>query len=113
MGAYALNRAQAVAGNPAAQVISFLVPPGATPYNVGDGLLPSDLDGPALPPAGRPNFFVGSMDNNGPYGAPADALTLWKFTANFTNPPASTFVLANTIPVAPFNSILALCGGHS
>ena len=86
VGAYALNRAQAVAGNPAAQVISFLAPPGGTPYNVGDGLLPSDLDGPTLPPAGSPNYFVGSMDNNGPYGAPQDALTLWKFTANFATP---------------------------
>ncbi|MEO5721921.1 MAG: hypothetical protein ABIR71_10680 [Chthoniobacterales bacterium] len=111
VGAYALNRAQAVAGNPAAQVISFLAPPGATPYNLGDGLLPSDLDGPLLPPANSPNFYVGSMDNNGPYGAPQDALTLWKFTANFTNPPASSFVLANTIPVAAFNSILGICGG--
>ena len=40
-------------------------------YNLGDGLLPSDLDGPTLPPAGQPNFFVGSQDNNGPYGAPS------------------------------------------
>ncbi len=111
VGAYAINRAQAVAGNPLTQVISFLVPPGGTPYNLGDGLLPSDLDGPMLPPAGRPNFFVGSMDNNGPYGAPQDALTLWKFTANFATPALSTFVLANTIPVASFNSILGLCGG--
>jgi len=111
VGAYALNRAQAIAGNPAAQVISFLVPPGGTPYNLGDGLLPCDLDGPMLPPAGRPNFYVGSMDNNGPYGAPQDALTLWKFTANFTTPPSSSFVLANTIPVASFNSILGLCAG--
>ena len=42
--------------------ISFLQPPGATPYNVGDGLLPTDLDGTTLPPPGTPNFYVGSMD---------------------------------------------------
>src|SRR5262249_23647096 len=36
VGAYALNRAQIVAGNPAAQVISFIAPPGGTPYNTGD-----------------------------------------------------------------------------
>ncbi|MDQ6655474.1 MAG: dockerin type I repeat-containing protein [Verrucomicrobiota bacterium] len=110
VGAYALNRAQAIAGNPNAQVISFIAPP--TPaYNVGDGLLPSDFDGTNLPPAGSPAFYVGSMDNNGPYGAPQDALTLWKYVANFTNPSASSFTLTNTIPVAPFNSILALCAG--
>lgn len=111
VGAYALNRAQAVAGTPGAQIISFLVPPGGMPYNVGDGLLPADMDGSTPPPAGAPNYFVGSMDNNGPYGAPQDALTLWKFTANFTTPGNSTFALANTIPVAAYNSILGLCGG--
>jgi len=110
VGAYALNRAQALVGDPAAQVISFLVPP--TPlYAVGDGLLPSDLDGSTPPPAGEPNFFLGSQDNNGPYGAPSDALNLYKFHADFANPPNSTFTLANTIPVASFNSMLALCGG--
>ncbi|HJT82000.1 MAG TPA: dockerin type I domain-containing protein [Chthoniobacterales bacterium] len=110
VGAYALNRAEAIAGNPNATIISFLAPP--TPaYVVGDGLLPSDLDGPNLPPPGSPNYFLGSMDNNGPYGAPQDALLLWKFTADFNTPANSTFVLANTIPVASFNSDLGLCAG--
>ncbi len=111
VGAYALNRAQALAGNPSPQVISFLVPPIGGGANVGDGLLPSDMDGPNLPPAGSPNFFVGSQDNNGPYGAPSDALNLYRFHADFTTPANSTFVLASTIPVASFNSMLALCGG--
>lgn len=110
VGAYALNRAQAVAGDPAAQVISFLAPPSPA-YAVGDGLLPSDLDGSTLPPPGSPNYFIGSMDNNGPYGAPQDALLLWKFTADFATPENSSFVLTNTIPVAPFNSILGVCAG--
>jgi len=106
VGAYALNRAQAIAGT--AQIISFLAPP--TPlYVVGDGLLPSDLDGSTLPPAGSPAYFVGSQDNNGGYGAPSDALNLYKFHADFVNPPNSTFALTNTIPVQSFNSILGLC----
>ena len=105
IGVYALNRAQLIAGNPAAQVISFLVPPGATPYNTGDGLQPADVDGTVLPPPGAPHYYVGSMDLGGPYGAPQDALTLWKFNADFTTPANSTFVLANTLPVATFDSI--------
>lgn len=110
VGAYALNRAQALAGNPAAQVISFLAPP--TPdESTGDGLLPADLDGITPPPAGSPNYFVGTQDTNGPYTSPSDAINIWKFTANFTTPASSSFVLANTIPVGAFNSILALCGG--
>jgi hypothetical protein len=110
VGAYALNRAQALAGDPNAQIISFLAPPNPL-YAVGDGLLPSDWDGPTPPPAGSPNYFVGTQDNNGPYGAPSDAINLYKFHADFANPPASTFGLTNTLPVAAFNSMLALCGG--
>ncbi len=110
VGAYAMDRAQALVGNPNPTVISFLAPPSPA-YVVGDGLLPSDLDGMTLPPAGSPNYFVGSEDNNGPYGAPADALSLWKFHADFNIPANSTFILTNTLPTAPFNSILALCAG--
>src|SRR5437867_866233 len=111
VGAYAFNRAQALVGNPNPQVISFLAPP-TPPYVVGDGLLPSDLDGMTPPPGPTPpNYFVGSEDNNGPYGAPADALSLWKFHADFNTPANSSFMLTNTLPTTPFNSILALCGG--
>ena len=110
VGAYALNRAQALAGDPNAQVISFLAPP-APLYAVGDGLLPSDWDGPTPPPAGSPNYYLGSQDNGAGYGAPTDALNLYKFHVDFANPPASSFGLTNTIPVAAFNSILGICGG--
>ena len=110
VGAYALDRAQALIGNPNPTIISFLAPPSPA-YVVGDGLLPSDLDGQATPPPGSPNYFVGSEDNNGPYGAPADALSLWKFHVDFVNPPMSSFILTNTLPTQPFNSILGLCGG--
>jgi len=110
-GAYALNRAQMLVGNPAPQVVSFLVPPAGLGANVGDGLLPSDMDGPTPPPPGSPNYYLGSQDNNGPYGAPSDALNLYKFHVDFVTPTNSTFTLTNTIPVASFNSILGLCGG--
>src|SRR5438128_1336551 len=111
VGAYALDRCQALVGNPNPTIVSFLAPPNPA-YVVGDGLLPSDLDGKTLPPAGSPNYFVGSEDNNGPYGAPADALTVWKFHYDPMIPANSTFMLTNTLPtLQPFNSILALCGG--
>src|SRR6184192_101347 len=110
VGAYALDRVQALAGNPNPTVVGFLAPPSPA-YVVGDGLLPSDLDGMTPPPAGSPNYFVGSEDNNGPYGAPADALTVWKFHYDPMIPGNSTFTLTNTLPTSPFNSILALCGG--
>ncbi|MCC6131814.1 MAG: S-layer homology domain-containing protein, partial [Acidobacteria bacterium] len=115
VGAYAVNRAQLVAGNPAPQVISFLVTPASAggAFNIGDGLLPTDLDGSTLPAPGTPNFFVGAMDNGGPYGAPMDALTIWKFTADFTTPANSSFVLANTVPITAYDTMPAFCSGRS
>jgi hypothetical protein len=105
IGAYALDRAAAIAGNPAAQIISFAASVGGQP-NGGDGLLPTDLDGTTLPPPGSPNYFVGTMDQGGPYGAPQDALTFWRFNADFVTPANSTFALTNTIPVAAFTSVM-------
>ena len=89
-GAYALDRAQALAGNPNPTIVGFLAPP--TPlYVVGDGLLPSNLDGQTPPPAGSPNFFVGSQDDNASYGAPSDALNIYKFHYDPVTPANSTF----------------------
>jgi hypothetical protein len=105
VGAYAVDRAQLIAGNPAATLISLIVPPGAAPYNTGDGLLPADMDGTILPPAGSPSYWVGSMDLGGPYGAPQDALTFWRYHADFVTPANSTFTLASTIPIAAYDTI--------
>ena len=108
VGAYALDRVQALAGNPNPTMVGFLVPP--TPaYLVGDGILPSDLDGMTPPPVGSPNYFVGSQDNNA--GAPQDALNIWKFHYDPMTPANSTFTLTNTLPTDPFNSIFAPCAG--
>jgi hypothetical protein len=110
VGAYALDRAQALVGNPNPTIVGFLAPP--TPaYVVGDGLLPSTLDGQTPPPVGSPNFFVGSQDDNGPYGAPSDGLTFWKFHYDPVTPGNSTFAMTTTLPTQAFNSILGLCGG--
>jgi hypothetical protein len=111
VGAYAFNRADAIGGVPNPRIISFLAPPSPA-YVVGDGLLPSNLDGFTAPPGPTPpNYFVGTQDNNGPYGAPQDALNIFKFHADFNMPQNSTFTLTNTLPTMPFNSILALCAG--
>ena len=111
VGAYAINRAQILAGNPAAQMIVFLAPPDGTPYNIGDGLLPADLDGLTPPPPGSPEIFVGSMDLGGPYGAPQDALSIWRYHADFSTPANSTFTLAGPLPVAAFDSIFPCLPG--
>jgi subtilisin-like proprotein convertase family protein len=63
------------------------------------GLLPSDLDGPTLPPAGSPNYLVALNTT---------ALDFWKMHVDFTTPASSTFVGPTTIPVAAYTP---LCNG--
>ena len=63
------------------------------------GLLPSDLDGPSLPPAGSPNFFLNFGTNS---------LNLWKFHVDFANPANSTLTGPTNIAVAAFT---AACRG--
>ena len=71
-------------------------------------LLPSDLDGSTLPPAGAPNVFM-SVDDNAltPGLGSVDMMRLWQFKVDWTNPGNSTFGLSGhpnaSLPVAPFN----------
>ncbi len=105
VGAYALNRDQMLVGNPTPQIVSVIFPPTGATFRTGDGLLPADLDGTTLPPAGSPMYYLGSMDSGGQYGAPADALNLFKFQVNWTTPSSSTFTFSNQINVADFDSV--------
>jgi len=64
------------------------------------GLLPSDLDGPTLPPEGSPNYVIGlGISNND--------LAFWKFHVDFATPANTTFTGPATITVAAYSS---LCG---
>ena len=88
----ALDRAKMLVGQAATQQCFQL----STSYG---GLLPSDLDGTAAPPAGRPNFFLN-------FGA--NKLNLWKFHVDFAAPSNTTFTGPAAISVATFN---AACSG--
>jgi hypothetical protein len=63
------------------------------------GLLPSDQDGAADPPAGSPNYFVAFGTN---------VLQLWKFHVDWATPASSTFSGPTNISVAAFSEA---CGG--
>jgi hypothetical protein len=62
-------------------------------------LLPSDLDGRTLPPAGSPNHFVS-------FGT--DSLLMWNFHVDWASPANTTFTGPVNILVAPFSET---CGG--
>ncbi len=91
--ACAFDRTAMLAGSPATQICFQLTP-------TFGGLLPSDLDGATVPPAGSPNYFVA-------FGNDSASLDIWKFHVDFVTPGNSTFVHSN-IPAPAF---AAACGG--
>ena len=88
MGAYvcALNRANMLAGLAATSQCFQL----SSSYN---SLLPADLDGTILPPAGAPNYMMNLGVNS---------LNLWRFHVDWVNPSNSILTGPTNIPVAAF-----------
>ncbi len=113
VGVYALKRDDIVGGNPNPTIIYFFVDRSTDPWQVGDGLLPADIDGSTLPPAGSPQYFVGSMDDGGPYGAAQDGLTFWEFDADFDTPANSTFTRTAIIPIASYDTQYPCTSGRN
>lgn len=96
-GNYALDRNAMLAGSPTATAIRIGI--SQNPF----GLLPVDIDGNTLPPAGHPHHFIGTRDTDA--GGNMDAVLLYKFTPNFTTPASSTFTGPTVLPAASFDSI--------
>src|SRR6266852_5565729 len=90
--ACAFDRSAMLAGSSASMICFQNAPSVAS-------LLPSDLDGSVLPPAGQPNFFVDIADSSD--------LNIFQFHVDFANPGNSTFTGPVLIPVAPFTEICA------
>ena len=90
--ACAYNRTAMLSGQPATQICFQQT------SSVGS-LLPSDVDGTTLPPAGSPNYMLD-------YGA--NSLDLYQFHVDFNNPSNSTFTGPTVINVAAFTP---LCNG--
>ena len=100
-GNFAFDRAKMLAGDPTASYIYFDLCP-TNSGCVDGGMLPSDLDGLTLPPAGAPNVFA-EFDAN-EYGG-TDAIKLWDFHADFAVPANSTFIprAGSPLAVSAFN----------
>src|SRR6266568_1930259 len=99
-GVAALERDKMLAGDPGARMVFFDL---STVNSGFGGMLPSTVDG-APPPTGAPNYFaeVDSQLNTPSLGA--DAMRIWKFHVDWTNPANSTFGIDglpdSTLPVA-------------
>jgi hypothetical protein len=89
--AFALDRTQMLAGNPA----TFIATPLGSPSD--DGFMPGDLDGSNPPPAGAPNPFLSV--------GLAATWPLHRFHVDFANPGNSTFDLGGTLTPAAFTAL--------
>ena len=97
VAASAFERAEMIAGNPAARMVLFDLPENAGPWS----MQPSDVDG-QVPPAGTPNYYAYFTDNG--TGSGQDEMHFWEFHVDWTNVANSTFTNAFTLPVAPFDA---------
>ncbi|MFL5732140.1 MAG: S-layer homology domain-containing protein, partial [Chloroflexia bacterium] len=103
-GAYAFDRAKMLLGQPATMQLVEL------PATDWGGMLPSDLEGNVLPPAGAPNTFAEVTDADwDPPNTTADELQLHNFHVDWTNPANSTFSAAVHVPTAAFDG--TACSG--
>jgi hypothetical protein len=102
LGIYAINRQQLVAGNPNTQFVRFDL--NQPVYQVGDGILPADLDGSRLPPAGSPEYFVGSMDDDAGDHAPFDGLNVFQANVDWSKPAAASFAFVKSVPIAAYDT---------
>ncbi|HEY2801469.1 MAG TPA: Ig domain-containing protein, partial [Chthoniobacterales bacterium] len=89
--AYAMDRTNMLAGNPATLIAMPILGSSFSP------MLPADLDGSTLPPAGAPNSFVLYPDT-GTY-------RVFHFHVDFAVPANSTFTLFGSSPGASFTAI--------
>jgi hypothetical protein len=90
--ACAIDRAAMLAGEPASAVCF-------QQDSLISSLLPADLDGSTLPPAGAPNYLVGLADST--------HLNFFRFHVDFSNTGNSTFSGPTLISVAPYNELCA------
>jgi len=102
---YALEKEKMIEGDPNARSVHFFLDSAVVPISqIGDGLLPADIDGENEPEDGASAPIVGTMDDNGPYGAPFDALNVYELSVRWEQVPTAALNLVAQLPVASFNS---------
>jgi hypothetical protein len=106
IGVYGLEKNKMINGLPA-RAVSFFIDgndPTLLPL-VGDGLLPTDIDGKQKPKTDAAIPLVGTQDDGGGYGAASDALNVWELSVKWRSTPVASLTFAAQLPVAAFDSI--------
>jgi hypothetical protein len=91
-GFYTFERVKMLAGDPTAKIIGF-----NTPAPTDGGILPTNLQGFGVPPAGTPNIFHEWFDVPPSYRA-------FEFRPDYANPLASTLTQRADIPMLAFDA---------
>jgi len=103
---YALEKNKMINGEPNARAVHFFLDSAVVPISqIGDGLLPADIDGTRRPINGAPAPIIGTQDDGGPYGATFDALNIWELNVKWQANPVASITLKRQLPVASFDSI--------
>ncbi len=103
---YALEKAKMISGNPNARAVQFFLDSDVVPVAlIGDGLLPSDIDGHRRPQNGIAAPIFGTQDAGAFYGATFDAINVWELKVLWNSRAEASLTLAAQLPVAPFDSI--------
>jgi hypothetical protein len=108
---YALEKKKMIAGKPNARAVHFFLDSAVVPINqIGDGLLPADIDGQMMPEDGAAIPIIGTQDDGFPdYGATSDALNIWDLYVSWQDRPGASLLFRGSYPVAPFDSVFP-CG---
>jgi hypothetical protein len=107
---YALEKRKMLRGDPNARAVHFFLDSAVVPLEqIGDGLLPADIDGEENVDNDVPAPIVGTMDDGAGYGATFDALNIYELSVRWRNQPTASLKLSAQLPVAPFDSIFP-CG---
>jgi N-acetylneuraminic acid mutarotase len=100
-GQYAFDRTRMLAGQTATMQLHELGP------EDWGGMLPSDLDGTTLPPAGAPNTFMEVNDDGWSFPPYTyhDEIQIWQYHIDWVTPANSTFTGPVLLPVASYDGI--------
>lgn len=109
---YALEKNKMINGQAKARAVQFFLDSNNVPLEqIGDGLLPADVDGNAKPKNDAPAPIVGTQDDGAGYGATFDALNIWELRVQWNSRPTASLTGPIQLPVASFDSIFPCVGG--
>ena len=103
---YALEKNKMVNGEAKARAVQYFLELGDVPLaDIGDGLLPADIDGNRRPKAQAAAPIVGTQDSGAAYGATSDALNIYDLAVHWASEPTSSLTGPIKVVTAGFDSI--------